>query len=178
MDLIEKKLDSTTVYEGVIVDVTLDHAELINGKTVKREVVHHPGGAAILPIDEDGICYCVRQYRYPMQRVMLEVPAGKLDKGEDPKVCAVRELSEETGFTAEQIIDLGAVCTSPGFSNEKLHLYLALRLHPGASHPDDGEFLNVEKHSLNELLGMAMRGEIEDAKTVIAVLKADRYLNK
>lgn len=178
MDISEKKINSETVYSGVIVDVTLDDAKLVSGKTVKREVVHHPGGAAVIPIDDEGFCHCVRQYRYPMQRMMLEVPAGKLDKGEDPKVCAERELSEETGLSADELIYLGAVCTSPGFSDERLHIYLALGLHPGETHPDEDEFLNVEKHRLDELLGMVMSGEIEDAKTVIAVLKAHRMLNK
>ncbi len=175
MKCIEKRLDGEIKYSGVIVRVRLDRAELENGKIVRREVVEHPGGVGILPIEEDGTCYLVRQFRYPFSRQLLEIPAGKLEYGEEPLGCAVRELGEETGFTADEMIDLGACYTSPGFSSEVLHLYLARGLHAGKRHLDEDEFLNVEKHSLGELLGMADRNELPDAKTVIAVLKAARY---
>ena len=176
MELFEKRIDGELKYKGIIIDVFRDRAELCDGRIVNREVVRHPGGVSILPIDDEGNCYMVRQYRYPAQKVMLEVPAGKLEHGEEHFSCAVRELSEETGFTADRFEYLGAFFTSPGFSTEKLHVYLALGLHAGASHPDDGEFLNVEKLRLPELSDMVMRGEIDDAKTVIAVLKAEKYL--
>ena len=107
---------------------------------------------------------------------MLEAPAGKLEYGEDHRECAVRELSEETGFTADELIYLGGFYTSPGFSSELLHVYLALGLHAGESHLDEGEFLNVEKHSLQALEQMIMNNEIEDAKTISAVLKAEKVL--
>lgn len=177
MDFTEKKIDGETKYSGVIVDVTLDNAELVNGKRVKREVVHHPGGVTVLPVDENGYCYCVRQFRYPFGKMMLEAPAGKLESDEDHLECAIRELSEETGFTADEMIYLGKNCTSPGFSTEVLHIYLALGLHAGESHPDDGELLNVEKYHIDELFGMVMSGEIEDGKTEIAVLKAKNILD-
>ena len=176
MDYIEKTIDGEEKYRGVIVNVRLDRARLCDGSIVRREVVEHPGGVTILPVDEDGTCYMVRQFRYPMGRMKLEAPAGKLERGEDPAECAVRELSEETGFTADKYVYLGANCTSPGFSTEILHIYLALGLHPGRSHPDAGEFLNVEKHALSELTDMIMRNEIDDGKTIIAVLKAAKYL--
>ena len=159
MDISEKKLTSELKMKGIIVNVYHDKAELCDGRVVGREVVEHPGGVTILPVDEDGMCYMVQQYRYPMQKLMLEAPAGKLEPGEDPMVCAVRELSEETGFSADE------------------YIYLALGLHAGQVHPDEGEFLNLEKHSIQELLDMVMDNQIEDAKTVIAVLKAARILN-
>ncbi|HIS72166.1 MAG TPA: NUDIX hydrolase [Candidatus Scatomorpha pullicola] len=172
----EKKIDGKTLYEGVIVNVRLDRAELVNGDVVRREVVEHPGGVTVIPVEEDGTVWCVRQFRYPFQREMLEVPAGKLEIGEKPLPAAVRELSEETGLEAGRMIYLGACCTSPGFSTEVLHIYLALELKHGDAHPDEDEFLNVEKHSLETLTEMVMSGEIDDAKTIIAVLKARRFL--
>ena len=178
MECIEKRLDGEIKYSGIIVKVRLDHAELENGKVVRREVVEHPGGVGILPVDGEGNCYMVRQFRYPFSQQLLEIPAGKLEYGEEPLGCAVRELSEETGFEADELIDLGSCYTSPGFSSEVLHLYLARGLHAGRAHLDEDEFLNVEKHSLSELLDMVDRREIPDAKTVIALLKADRLLNR
>ena len=176
MKCIEKRVDGEIKYSGVIVKVRLDHAELENGKIVRREVVEHPGGVGILPVDDRGICYMVRQFRYPFSRQLLEIPAGKLEYGEDPLACAVRELSEETGLEAEEMIPMGRCLTSPGFSSEVLHLYLARGLHSGRAHLDEDEFLNVEKYPLSELAAMAERNEIEDVKTQIAVLKAERLL--
>ena len=176
MDYTERPVGSVEKYKGIIVRVRLDDAELYTGKVVKSEVVEHPGGVTILPVDEDGSCYMVRQFRYPFGRMMLEAPAGKLEYGEDHRECAVRELSEETGFTADELVYLGGCCTSPGFSTEVLHIYLALGLHAGECHPDQDEFLNVEKIPLSELSRMVMAGEIDDAKTIVAVLKAEKYL--
>lgn len=176
MDCTEKRIDGEIKYQGVIVTVRLDRAELSNGKIVRREVVEHPGGVTILPVDENGMCTMVRQFRYPFGRLMLEAPAGKLERGEDPLESAVRELGEETGLTADRLVDLGKCCTSPGYSSEVLHIYLALGLHEGKSHPDEDEFLNTEKISLAELSRMVMDGEIDDAKTIVAVLKAEKYL--
>lgn len=175
MDFTETRLDGETKYTGKIVNVYLDNIALHDGSRSVREVVEHPGGVTVLPVDKDGMCYMVRQFRYPMQRMMLEAPAGKLEKGEDIAVCAERELSEETGFTADEMIYLGSFCTSPGYSTEVLHIYLALGLHAGDCHPDEGEFLNVEKIALDELFKMVMNNEIDDGKTVIAILKA-KYL--
>lgn len=176
MEYLEKRLSGEVKYKGLIVTVRLDEAELFNGRRVKREVVEHPGGVTVLPVDEQGNCYMVRQFRYPFGRMMLEAPAGKLEYGEDPLECGIRELSEETGFSADRFIDLGAMCTSPGFSTEVLHLYLALGLHAGSSHPDEGEYLNVERIPLTQLSQMVMRNEIDDGKTVAILLKAERYL--
>ena len=176
MDLTEKRLDGELKYKGVIVDVVMDRAQLCDGSVVRREVVRHPGGVTVLPVDDEGYCYCVRQFRYPLQKLMLEAPAGKLERGEDPLVCASRELGEETGFTAGRIVPLGAYHSSPGFSSERLYLYLALDLSRGEAHPDKGEFLDLVKLPFSELLAMVRRGEISDGKTAIAVLQAAHIL--
>ena len=176
MDITEKRIDGEEKYKGVIVRVVLDRVELCDGKITRREVVEHPGGVCVLPVDENGMCTMVRQFRYPFGKMLLEAPAGKLEKGEDPLECGVRELSEETGLSAEEMIPMGSMCTSPGFSTERLYLYLARGLHRGESHPDEGEFLNVERYPLSELVEMVMRNEIDDGKTVAAILKAEKIL--
>ena len=178
MDFFEQRIDRDDKYHGIIVDVHLDHVRLNDGSISRREVVKHPGGVTILPVDEAGNCYMVRQFRYPAGHMMLEAPAGKLEYGEDHRECAVRELSEETGFSADELIYLGGFYTSPGFSSELLHIYLALGLHAGESHLDEGEFLNVEKIPLQQLSDMVMANEIEDAKTIIAILKAEKVLKE
>ena len=176
MDFTEKRIDGEEKYKGVIVRVRLDRVQLCDGKTTRREVVEHPGGVCILPVDEEGFCTMVRQFRYPFGKMLLEAPAGKLEYGENPLDCAVRELSEETGLSAGRMLPMGSMCTSPGFSTERLYLFLALDLSRGESHPDEGEFLNVEKIPLRRLVEMVMSDEIEDGKTIAAVLKADKLL--
>lgn len=178
MELREKKLRQVNSYSGIIVDVTLDQVEVCGSHRAFREVVHHPGGVTILPLDDEGFVYCVRQYRYPYGEVLLELPAGKLEKGEDPFACAVRELSEETGFTADRWQSLGCLYTSPGYCSETLHLYLARSLRAGDAHPDEGEFLAVERIALKDLLAQVMDGSIRDGKTITAVLKAARLLEQ
>ena len=176
MDLTDTTLSRSYRYKGRIVNLRVDEARLPDGGTAAREVVEHPGGVCVAALTDDGELLFVRQFRYPFGREMLEVPAGKLERGEDPRDCAVRELSEETGFSADELIYLGPCCTSPGFSTEVLHIYLARGLHSGKMHLDPDEFLNVEKYKLSELEAKVMSGEIDDAKTIIAVLKARKYL--
>ena len=178
MDLIETKLSSEVKFDGVILKLTVDDICLADGSPAKREVVHHPGGVGILPVDSDGMCYMVRQYRYGAGQAMLEIPAGKLEWGEDHYACAVRELSEETGFTADNMQYLGYFYPTPAYDTEKIHVYLATGLHTGESHLDTGEFLAVEKISLDTLLDMTMDGSIIDAKTIMAVLKAKRIFDE
>ena len=176
MDYTEKKLKTIGSYSGVIVDVSVDRVLLPDGREALREVVDHPGGVCVLALDDDGCAVCVRQYRYCFGEHMLELPAGKLERGEDPLDCAVRELSEETGITAGEIVPLGSIYPSPGFCREVLHIYLATRLSQGQAHPDAGEFVETVRVPLDELADMAMSGRICDGKTVIASLKAKLYL--
>lgn len=177
MELTERMVSSQTIFEGHIIKVTLDQAELPNGKLAEREVVYHPGGVAVLALDEQGNVPLVRQFRYPFQRLLLELPAGKLDKqAEDQLEAAKRELSEETGLEAGEWTYLGSMLLSPGFCSERLHMYLARDLNCKEQHLDEDEFLNVETMPFDELVSQVMDGTIEDAKTVAAVLKTKIYL--
>jgi ADP-ribose pyrophosphatase len=176
MKFTEKQLTTKTVYEGRIVSVRTDTAELVNGSVVYREVVEHPGGVAIVPVNERGEVYMVRQYRYPVSEELLEIPAGKLEPGEDPYECAVRELCEETGCMAGSVVPLGPFYPSPGFSKEVLHIYLATQLVPGEMKLDEDELLDVETVPLDVLTERILSGEIKDAKTIIGILKAKNCL--
>ena len=168
----ERMVSSQTIFEGHIIKVTLDEAEMPNGKLAGREVVYHPGGVCVLALNEDGSVPLVRQFRYPIQRLLLELPAGKLDKeAEDQLEAAKRELSEETGLEAEEWTYLGSMLVSPGFCDEQVHMYLARKLKSSGQHLDEGEFLNVETMTFDELLAQVMDGTIVDAKTVAATLK-------
>lgn len=178
MEYIETELSRKDIYSGRIIHVHVDDVELFDGSRSRREIVDHDGGVTVIPIDENGDVYCVRQYRYAMGQSILETPAGKLEPGEEPIECAVRELGEETGFTAGKIIELGEIYPSPGYCQEKLYIYLALELEKGSAHPDEGEFLDVEKYPLDTLEKMVMDNRICDAKTVIAILKAKKYFEK
>ena len=177
MELWEKTVESQTLYEGKIITVKLDQAQLVNGRLARREVVEHPGGVAILPLFDDGTVSLVRQFRYPFQAVVAELPAGKLEKGEDHRPAALRELEEEVGVTCGKLTYLGCLYLSPGYSTEVLHMYLAQDLKQGASHPDDDEFLEAERVPFTRLLEQVMSGEIVDAKTVALVLKVRQLLD-
>ena len=176
MELWEKTVDSRTLFEGKIVTVKLDQAQLVNGAVVSREVVEHPGGVCILPLFDDGTVSIVRQFRYPFQQVVTELPAGKLEKGEAHRPAALRELEEEVGVTCGKLTYLGCLYLSPGFSSEVLHMYLAQELTQGECHPDEDEFLEVERVPFTRLAERVMAGEITDAKTVALVLKAKLLL--
>ena len=172
MELTERMVSSQTIFEGKIIRVTLDQAELPNGSLAAREVVYHPGGVAVLALDEDHNVTLVRQFRYPIQRELLELPAGKLDHGAEERLLgAQRELSEETGLEAGKWTYLGYTLASPGFCDEALHMYLAQDLKRVGQHLDEDEFLNVEYMPFDELVRQAMDGTITDAKTVTTTLK-------
>jgi len=174
----EKTIASEKIFEGNVIRVKKDTVLLVNGKTATRELVTHPGGVAILPIDQNGNAYMVRQFRKPLENELLEVPAGKLNYGEDHYECAVRELKEETGFEAGKLIYLGYAFLSPGFCDEKIHLYLALDLKKGEMHLDEDEFLSLEKYQYDELLNSIYKGEIYDAKSIICLLRAKQILDE
>ena len=177
MELWEKTVESETLFDGKIVTLKLDKAQLVNGRIARREVVEHPGGVAILPLFDAGTVSRVWQFRYPFQAVVTELPAGKLEKGEDHRPAALRELEEEVGVTCGRLTYLGCLYLSPGYSTEVLHMYLAQDLKQGASHPDDDEFLEAERVPFTRLLEQVMSGEIVDAKTVALVLKVRQLLD-
>ncbi len=171
MELIEKMLSSRTVFEGKIITVKVDKALLPNGVEASREVVEHPGGVCILALEADGTVPLVRQFRYPLGDVMLELPAGKLEYGEQPRPAAIRELGEEVGLEPGELTELGFIYVSPGFCKEKLHMYLARNVKTVPVHPDEDEFLDIVHMPFAELVEMVMSGQITDGKTVATVLK-------
>ncbi|KJR96064.1 MAG: ADP-ribose pyrophosphatase [Peptococcaceae bacterium BRH_c4a] len=178
MDFTEKKVSSETVYKGKILNLRVDDVELPNGKITKREVVEHAGAVAVVPLDEKNELLLVRQYRYPVGKMLLEVPAGKLEKGEDPEACAVRELAEETGCRAKDMKLLFSFYSTPGFSNEKMYVYLARGLTYLGEHPDEDEFIEASPVPLQAALDLIDRGEICDAKSIIGILAVKREMDK
>ena len=174
MDLNEKTLSGEVVYDGKIITVHKDRVELVSGKTSFREVVEHSGGVVILAIcKKDGVekVLMVKQFRYPLKEALLELPAGKLEKNENPFEAAKRELKEETGYIAKNWQDLGYVFTSPGYSDEKLYLYKAVNLEFVGECPDEGEILIEYEYTIDEIKKMIKNNEITDAKTICAVMR-------
>lgn len=171
MELMEQTLSSRTVFEGKIITVKVDKAMLPNGAEASREVVEHPGGVCILALQEDGTVPLVRQFRYPLGDVMLELPAGKLEYGEEPRPAAIRELGEEVGLEPGRLTDLGFIYVSPGFCTERLYMYLAQDVKSVPVHPDEDEFLDIVHLPFEELADMVLSGQITDGKTVATVLK-------
>ena len=171
----EHKLSSEMKFDGKLIKVTYDVAE-VNGKEAWREVVHHPGASAVVAIDDDNRIIMEKQFRYALNDYLLEIPAGKLDAGEDPLVCAKRELEEETGIIASEWISLGTIATSPGFCNEVIHLYVAKGLSKGEIHWDEDEYVEVERYTFDELLQCIKDEKIKDSKSLSALLLAMPYL--
>ena len=173
MNTEEKQKDTSYIYKGAIINLRLDTAVLPNGRLAKREVVEHPGGVCVLPIDQNGDILLVRQFRYPYMKETLEIPAGKRDKkgDSDPLACGKRELKEETGASAQNYIPLGTLYPSPGYTDEIIYLYAATGLVFGDAQPDEDEFINLCRIPLKEAVDMVIRGEIPDSKTQTAILK-------
>ncbi len=178
MKLEETKISSEEIFNGIAIHLFKDEILLPNGHTGIREIIRHPGAVCVLPITEDGDVIFVNQFRYALNKVTLEVPAGKLEKGEDPKEAALRELSEETGLTAKNIIPIGDLYTTPALIDEVIHMYIATDLTQGEQHLDYDEFVNTLKMPLSKAVDMVMNGEIKDSKTQTVILKAEKYFNK
>ena len=171
-DLTEKTLSREEKYQGNILSLHVDQVQLPNGKTSFREVVEHVDGVAILALDDRNNVLTVTQYRYVFGRPLLEIPAGKLEPGEDPAAAALRELKEETGASPVEFIPMGRLLASPGCYGEVLWLFLARCLTQGQSAPDEDEFLEHVALPLEDAAAMAVDGRLEDSKTVAAVLRA------
>ena len=171
--LLEKKIDGERLYEGRILDLEVDRVLLASGNEATREVIRHKGAVVVLPLHEDGRVEFVRQHRYPTGEVLLELPAGKLDPGEQPAVCAARELAEETGWKPVEIRELGSFFTTPGFTDEVLHAFIATPLEPApAVAQDPDEAIEIVTMSVEEALGACRSGEIRDSKTIATLFLA------
>ena len=158
------------IYRGKIVTLHVDTVRQASGKTTIREVVHHPGGVAAVPVLDDGRLLLIRQFRYALGKFILEIPAGKLDTGQSPLATMARELEEETGYRAGELTEIFSFYTSPGISDEVIHFFLARNLTQCSQHPEEGEHITVEKFSLAECLQKIQTGEIQDGKTIIGIL--------
>lgn len=179
MKLTEETLEHKVVFEGNIITMRQDTVRLENGKTATRDVIEHRGGVCVLPLTDQNEVIMVKQFRYPYHEVLLEIPAGKLDRiGEDPLQCGKRELEEETGMVADEYLFLGKMYPSPGYCEEIVHIYLARGLHPSKQHLDEDEFLEVYRIPFEQIVQEVIAGKITDAKTQIAVLKAARLIGQ
>lgn len=174
MNLTEKKINSSEKFHGKILRLYLDEVELSNGHRSSREVVRHPGASAVIVKTNDGKLIMERQYRYPIDKILWEIPAGKIDLNEKPFDCARRELEEETGFTAENWKEIGYIYTTPGFSDEKIYLYFASELSKGKTNLDEDEFVEIKYFTLSEAEKMIIENEINDSKTIAAFFRAQK----
>lgn len=167
----EKTLKENMVFKGKILTVYNDEVLTEGGNNATREYIHHNGGVCVAAVDEKNEVYMVRQYRYPYREEVLELPAGKLEKGEDPYLAGLRELKEETGLSAKSLEPLGKFYPTPGYTNEVIYMYFASEFREGEQNLDEDEFLSVEKISLDRAKEMILSGEIKDGKTIAAVSK-------
>ncbi|MBU5437568.1 NUDIX hydrolase [Tissierella sp. MSJ-40] len=174
----EKTMKSEKIYEGKILNLRIDTVELPDKKYSKREIVEHPGAVAIVPVTDDNCIILVKQFRKPVEKSLLEIPAGKLEINEEPRETANRELKEETGYVSNKMEYLFEFFTSPGFSNEKMHLFLATGLVEGDAVPESDEFIEVIKVNIDDLMKMIDRGEIVDSKTIVGIFMAKKYLSE
>ena len=169
-------LHSSRLFDGPLFDIERDRIRDLDGSEIVRDVVRHPGGAGALPLFPDGQIALVRQYRHPARRELLEIPAGRIEPGESPEWCARREVEQEIGFQVGRIVPLASFYSTPGFCEEVLSVFLATELTPGQQQLDHDERLEVVFLPFEQALRMARQGEIEDSKTLIALLLAVRHL--
>ena len=174
----ETMLESKEIFNGRVIRVTVDKVQLEDGSTSTREIVHHHGGACILPVDADGNITLVRQFRYAFGEEIWELPAGKLEQGEDPFEAAKRELEEECGLTADHYTSLGEFYPTVGYDTEIIYTWVATGLHETHMHLDADEFLTPDRVPLEKAYEMVMRGEIKDGKTIAGILKLKALLNE
>lgn len=165
-----------SIFKGKVLDINVERIRLPNGSDVDLEIIRHPGGACALPLHNDGDISLIRQYRHPAGETIWEIPAGRIDDGEDPETCARRELEEEAGFTAGKMEKLSAFLTTPGFCSELLHIYLASKLTHCGQRLEHDEYLEVVKLPFKDALDMVYSGKINDGKTMIALLLARERL--
>lgn len=178
-DLREIRTEREEIYDGIVIHLTKDTVRLPDGNSSFREVAWHRGAVCVIPVTEEGEVILVQQFRYAMDQALWEIPAGKLEIGETDRAAAARrELEEETGYRCRELIDFGDYYGSPAILSERITMYLALGLEPGESHPDEDEFLRVQKFPLDELCEAVLRGEIPDGKTQAAILRAKLWLEK
>lgn len=168
----EKTISSDRVYTGKVISLRVDTVEVLNQGYKKREIVEHGGAVGIVAITDNNKILLIKQFRKAIEKEIVEIPAGKLEIGENPKDCAIRELQEETGYTAQNIKLMHKFFTSAGFSNQKVFIYLATGLTKGENNLDDGENLDLYELDLNDAYDMVVRNDIEDAKTSIGILLA------
>ena len=168
---------SEVIFKGKVFNTIVNQIEYDSGNKAVREVAEHPGGAVVVPVTDDGKIVMITQHRFPMNEVLLELPAGKLNKDEDPFICAVRELEEETGYKSNNVKELGSIYTTPGYSTEKLWIYLAKDLKPGDHNREEGEFgMQVFELSMHEIENKIYNGEIVDGKTICGIYLAKKHL--
>ncbi len=170
MKLFERTISEEYKFKGRVINLKVQQVELPNGKIAVREVVEHPGAVAIVAYLDSNTILMVEQFRKAIDRVILEIPAGKIEKGEDVKLCGIRELEEETGYKAENLEYLGEIVTAPGFTDEYIYLYKATELSKGEVNRDDDEFINVKSYNIDSVKDMVKNGEIIDGKTIAALL--------
>lgn len=170
MDILEKTMNRKTIYSGKVITLDVETVLLPNNKVASREIVRHPGAVAILPIDDQGNIYFVKQFRKAIEHELLEIPAGKLEKGEEPSQCALRELQEEIGFTSIKLTFITQIYTSPGFADEKIYIFKAENLVKSELMKDEDEFINIYRYRPDEAFNMIKNGKIRDAKTIAALL--------
>jgi ADP-ribose pyrophosphatase len=166
-----ERLSRRDIYQGRTFNVEVDQVRLPNGKEVEMEIVRHRGACAVIPLLDDGTVIFVRQYRYATGGWLLEIPAGKLDSGESPETCARREVEEEVGYRADKLESLGWIWATPGFADEKIHLFLATGLEPTPQRLEEDEVLHIERIPLQEAIELAAGGDFHDSKSICALLR-------